>query len=77
MLRITARPYNHFTPAETAEDPGLLIEPEKKAEWISFFKNLSRDRTYNNPPGPEEVEEVALEIATDIQQASIHTFQKC
>jgi hypothetical protein len=68
----------HDTRARPAKKPdlGLVIEPERKEEWLRAFKSQPAPNPLPFSPTPEEVEKAANALTKAIQHASQRVFRK-
>ena len=75
MLRVAGHMYEATAPND-GEDLGYVVDPEKKEDWIRFFKANSTPYQFNQPPSPEEVEEAADTLTRDMQRTNEEVFSR-
>jgi len=76
MLRLLGCPHNTAVAQPIETDPGFVIDPGKKAEWLQSFRIHSAPTLLPTVPTATEVEKAVEQLVQDIQKTNEDTFRK-
>ena len=76
MLRLLGCPHNTAVAQPIETDPGFVIDPGKKAEWLQSFRIHSAPTLLPTVPTATEVEKAVEQLVQDIQKTNEDTFHK-
>jgi hypothetical protein len=76
MLHLLGCPCSTTAAQPTEADPGFVIDPEKKAEWLHSFLNHLTPMPLPAVLTAAEVDKAADQLLQDIQKANETTFCK-
>jgi hypothetical protein len=75
-LRITGLTQPAANPPREDSNPGYVVDPERKEEWIKHFKDAPPTLLLPSIPTVDEVEQAAAELFENIQEANEKTFRR-
>jgi len=75
-LQITGHPQPVINKPQEATNPGFLIDPDQKKEWLRAFKACPPPSGLPFTPTTVELEQAATELLCDIQTANKQSLRK-
>jgi Endonuclease-reverse transcriptase len=76
MLHFTGCTREASAARNTEPNPGFLIDPEKREEWIPAFKARSAFPAFHHIPSIDEIEAEAAALTEDIHQTNTEVLRK-